>query len=150
KAMEAAQPAEGKANAPLASVGLSIHDDIPYLPVRINGSEPLWFIIDSGASGCVIDLAKAKELGIPMEGKAKGTGAGAGTYDITFARDVTFTVGSLKTKVEKVQVIDLSGVSSPRGKKLVGLLGYEYFERCIVAFDYEKAVLSLHDPKAFA
>src|SRR5262249_8580653 len=42
------------------------------------------------------------------------------------------------------------GVSSPEGKKLAGLLGYDYFERYVVALDYEKAVLTLHDPKTFA
>src|SRR5262245_38487849 len=92
----AAQPTKGTENTPLVSVPLSIHDDIPYAKVRVNESNPLWFIIDSGASGCVIDLKKCRDLGIPTEGRAKGTGAGAGTYEVTFAKDVTFTIDSLK------------------------------------------------------
>ena len=45
---------------------------------------------------------------------------------------------------------DLSGVSTPKGKTLAGLLGYDFFQRYVIAFDYEKGVLSVHDPKAFA
>ncbi len=140
---------EDTKNAPLASVPLSLHGDIPYLEVRINGSKPLWFIIDSGASGCVIDLGLSREMGIPTEGKVQGRGAGAGTYDITYARDVTFTVESLKAMVDKVQVIDLSGVSTPMDKLLAGLLGYEFFQRYVIVFDYEKGILSIHDPDTF-
>jgi hypothetical protein len=143
-------PHDTKKDVPLASVPLTILEDIPYLEVRVNGSTPLWFNIDSGASGCVIDLAQCKRLGIPTEGQAKGTGAGAGTYDVTYAKDATFTVGTLKTKVDKVMVIDLSGVKIPEDKKLAGLLGYEFFQRYVVVLDYEKGALTVHDPKTFA
>jgi RNA polymerase sigma factor (sigma-70 family) len=144
------QPAETKAQAPLTSVPLILVEDIPYLDVRVNGSESLCFCIDSGASGCVLDRALCEKLGIATAGQAKGTGAGAGTYDVTFAKDVKFTVGTLTTKVDKVLVIDLSGVAAPRGKKLNGLLGYDYFLQYIIGLDYQRAVLSVHDPQSFA
>ena len=142
-------PKEGPKEEPLVTASLSIHDDIPWLEVRVNGSAPLWFILDSGAGGCVLDLKQSQALGLPTEGHAKGTGAGAGTYDVTFARDLVFTVGTLKTSVDRTQVIDLSGVSGPEGKKLAGLLGYDFFERRIVVIDYAQDRLTIHDPKTF-
>ena len=142
-------PKEGPKEESLVTASLSIHDDIPWLEVRVNGSAPLWFILDSGAGGCVLDLKQCQALGLPTEGHAKGTGAGAGTYDVTFARDLVFTVGTLKTSVDRTQVIDLSGVTGPEGKKLAGLLGYDFFERRITVIDYAQERLTIHDPKTF-
>src|SRR5262245_42171517 len=93
---ESAAREKGRGVEYLASVKLEIHDDIPYAQVQVNDSKPVWFIIDSGASGQLLDPALCKELRIPTEGKTKGTGAGAGTYDVTFAKDVTYTVDGLK------------------------------------------------------
>jgi hypothetical protein len=140
---------EGTHVEPIVTASLSVHDDIPWLQVRVNGSAPLWFILDSGAGGCVVDLKQSQALGLPTEGHAKGTGAGAGTYDVTFARDLVFCVGRLKTSVDRTQVIDLSGVSGPEGKKLAGLLGYDFFERRITVIDYAQERLTIHDPKTF-
>jgi len=47
-------PKERPQGEPLVTAPLSIHDDIPWLRVRVNGSAPLWFILDSGAGGCVL------------------------------------------------------------------------------------------------
>jgi hypothetical protein len=143
------QPDDRPKEQPLLTASLSIHDDIPWLQVRVNGSEPLWFILDSGAGGCVLDLKQCQALGLPTEGRAKGVGAGAGTYDVTFARGLVFAVGTFKTGVDRTQVIDLSGVSGPEGKKLAGLLGYDFFERRVSVIDYARERLTVQDPKTF-
>jgi hypothetical protein len=143
------RPDDRPAEEPLLTAPLSICDDIPWLEVRVNGSQPLWFILDSGAGGCVLDLKQCQELGLPTEGRARGTGAGAGTYDVTFARDLVFTVGALKTGVDRTQVIDLGSVSGPEGRKLAGLLGYDFFERRVSVIDYARQRLTVHDPKTF-
>jgi hypothetical protein len=134
---------------PLASVKLEIYYDIPYAQVRVNDSKPVWFIIDSGANGQVIDLAYCTKLRIPTTGQATGQGAGAGTYDVTFANDVTFAVESLKFKVAKCGVIDLSGVPTPENRKLAGLFGYDFFQSYVVVIDYEKSAMSIYDPKTY-
>lgn len=136
-------------NKPLASVPLELHEDIPFLRVQINDSQPLWFNVDSGAGACVIDKATARALKIPSEGELKGTGAGAGTFDYTVAKDVRLTTGRLSFKVDQLRVIDLSGVPTPKDRKLAGLFGYAFFQQYIVALDYDKSVMSVYDPGTF-
>src|SRR5690348_8841079 len=54
-----------------------------FIPVRVNGSRPLAFILDSGASsGAVLDLALARRMRAPLGRKLQGTGAGAGSVDL--------------------------------------------------------------------
>jgi hypothetical protein len=140
---------KSKENKPLASIKLEIHEDIPYAQVRVNDSEPLWFVVDSGASACVIDKAQCKALDIPTEGQREGTGAGAGTVTFHFVKDARYTVAKESFKADQSYAIDLSGVSTPKDRKLAGLLGYDFFQRYIVVLNYDKSVMELYDPKKF-
>src|SRR5713101_4032388 len=60
-----------------------------FLPVRVNGSRPLCFVLDSGSGTGMIDKARAKELGLKLAEGGQGIGLGEGTlgYPI-FARYV--------------------------------------------------------------
>jgi hypothetical protein len=136
-------------NKPLARVPLEIHQDLPYLRVRVNDSEPVWFILDSGASACVVDKDQSKAFGVTITGSRKGQGAGAGTVDFFFAPDVRYAIGDITLKADQSYAIDLSGVPTPKGKKLAGLLGYDFLQRYIVAIDYEKNLLTVYDPKEY-
>lgn len=138
-----------KPTSPLLTVPLQIIDDTPYLQVRVNDSPSRWFILDSGASACVVDKAYCKELSIPLKGRRKGSGAGAGTVDFFFVESVRFTVAGVTTKTDQAYAIDLSGISTPKDKQLHGLLGYDFFQRYIVSIDYGKSVMDLYDPKSF-
>jgi hypothetical protein len=135
--------------APLVSVPLMVLEDIPYVQVRINDSAVNWFIVDSGASSCVIDKTRARALGLKTEGQAKGTGAGSGTYEVTFAKNITYTLDNFRFTVPSSYVIDLSGVSASDGRKLDGLLGADFFQQFVVTMDYERGQMHLYDPKTY-
>lgn len=134
---------------PIATVPLEFHDDIPFLRANINDAGPFWFNIDSGAGACVIDKATAATLNIRSEGELQGSGAGAGTFPYSLASNVRFIVGQFSFAPEKVRVIDLSGVPAPKDRKLIGLFGYDFFQRYIVVLDYEKSMMSVYDPQTF-
>ena len=121
-----------------------------YLRVGINGHEPGWFVLDSGASGCVVDAATAKRLGLATHGEKRGTGAGKGTVEITFADNVTYDLAGLRLTVPQSYVIDLSGQPAIVGREIAGILGYDFFTRYVVAIDYDAAVLTLSDPAHFS
>jgi len=136
-------------NVPIASVPLEFREDIPFLQVKINDAGPFWFNVDNGAGACVIDKAAAAKLSIHSEGELRGTGAGAGTFPYSLAKDVRFNVGEISFTPEKVRVIDLSGVPTPEDRKVIGLLGYDFLQRYIVSLDYEKSLMTIYDPKSF-
>jgi hypothetical protein len=135
--------------SPVLVVPLRILDDSPYLKVQINESAPLWFILDSGASACVLDKSYCEKVGIPFKGKRQGTGAGAGSVDFFFIENIRFAISGLTMKFDQAYGIDLAGAGTPKEVKLVGILGYDFFRRWIVVIDYPHASLTLYDPKTF-
>ncbi len=133
----------------IETMKLEILDDSPFIHVRVKNSDPLWFNVDSGASACVIDEAICKRLGIPMEGQYEGTGAGAGTYNVSFLTGVRYTLAGVSFTTPQSYAIDLSGVSTQQGRKLDGLLGFDFFQQYVVLFDYEQSIMALYDPKTY-
>jgi hypothetical protein len=136
-------------STPLVTLPLEFHEDMPYLKVRVNGSEPVWFVLDSGASACVVDKGHCKAFGVTIEGGRKGVGAGAGTVDFLFAKDVRYDVGDLSVKVDQSYAIDLSGIATPKDRTLAGLLGYDFLQRYVAVIDYQKSLLAVYDPKSY-
>src|SRR6476619_573981 len=64
-------------------IPLEIDNNIILMQVRVNGSRPLKFIFDTGASHSGIDSKVAAELGLKPKGLADGTATGGrikGTY----------------------------------------------------------------------
>ncbi len=118
--------------------------------MRVNNSEPLWFVVDSGAGGWIVDRARATRLGLHLEqDTAQGTGAGSGTYDVSYVKNVNFSVADFNISVPLIGVIDMSAHKSQMGREVEGLVGFDFFEKFIVEIDYESKVIRLFDPKTY-
>lgn len=133
------------ATQPLA-VPFDFENDQIFVKVGIGSAPPLWFNLDSGAGGCVVDKDTARRLHLKTEGSARGTGAGHGSYEVRFAPDVTYRVGGTSLTVAKSYVIDLSGQKAIQGRPIAGLLGYDFFARYGVALDFETHIMTLYEP----
>ena len=140
--------AQSQPRLPL-SIPFKFENNQVYLRVAINHSEPRLFVLDSGASGCVIDTGVARRLGLAIEGERQGTGAGKGTVKIKFAKDVNYSLAGLSFTVPQSYVIDLSGQPALIGRELAGILGSDFFMQYVVEVDYEAQVMTLYDPATF-
>ncbi|HEX2078912.1 MAG TPA: aspartyl protease family protein [Longimicrobium sp.] len=124
-----------------------------FVPVRIAGSEPRWFILDTGANVCVIDGAGAARMGLPLDTmETRGQGAGAGGVRVRWIADaarVRLEVPGLAFTCERIAVIDLSGTPGITGRPVDGILGYSFFAPYVVEVDYDAEVLRLHDPASY-
>jgi aspartyl protease/PDZ domain-containing protein len=132
------------------SIPFDFENNQIYLRVGINGHEPVWFVVDSGASGCVIDTAVAKKLGLQTHGQKRSTGAGKGTYAVTFTDNVTYDLPGLHVTIPDSLVIDLSEQPAITGRDIAGILGYDFFARYVIAVDYDAAVMTLFNPADFS
>lgn len=132
------------------SIPFDFENNQIYLRVGIDGHKPGWFVLDSGASGCVIDKTVAKQLGLAVHGGVRSTGAGIGTYEVKFASSVTYSLGGVTFTVPQSEVIDLSGQPAIVGRKITGILGYDFFARYVVAIDYDADVLTLYNPSSYS
>jgi hypothetical protein len=117
--------------------------------VGVSGSPRRWFILDSGASGCIVDTRFARELGLAVEGQAQGTGAGRGTVEIRFTNNVTYAMPGLSFTIPRSYVIDFSNQRTLLGREIGGVIGGDFFLKYVVSLDFERAKMTVHAPDAF-
>ena len=117
--------------------------------VGIKGAAPTWFVLDSGASACVVDSALATKLGLKAEGEKQGTGAGKGTVKISFLKALSYNLSGIDVPIDESYVIDLSGQPALLGRDVGGILGYSFFARYVVDVDFDARVLTIYRPEQY-
>ena len=118
--------------------------------VRINNSGPLWFIFDTGDKVAIVDMGRAKSLGLSLEGEVNVGGAGAGTLKGATVRDASLTViGVEKNPQRVVLAIPLDGLEPRFGHDIDGIIGADFIKQFVVEIDYPARVLRLHDRDKF-
>ena len=85
-------------------------DEVPLLPVRVNGRQPVYFIFDTGAQDHVLDLSFARDLGLELSAPAGQIENAAGAVERRLA--VVDSLNLQGIRVEKVpfSVADLAGL----------------------------------------
>jgi Aspartyl protease/PDZ domain len=116
----------------------------------VNRSGPYWFILDTGSPSNVLDIEVARSLGIPLKDTWQASGAGESTLASSHASNVSFGIGSLEIKCPEIDVVPLNAaISSGEGRKVNGLLGYDFFKQFAVEIDYIQKEIRIHEPKRF-
>ena len=118
-----------------------------FFRARMNGSEPLWFSLDSGAGTNYINRGAARKIGVPSGEKAYVQGAGAGKVEVERIRDVSFEMPGLKSDHHQVNVVDLEPVQEGWGRRLDGFFGHDFLIRFLITIDYASGSLTVADPK---
>src|SRR5262249_29263330 len=142
----AAGPGAG-ARTSLGVVHFVTEDKLVFLGVRVNGSRPLTFVLDSGAPHTIVDSAAAVSLGLPLLAPDHVTGAGRGAVTRRHAEPIELRIGDAPLRVEDPWVIDLGQVAGIR--HVDGLVGAELFERHVVRLDPVAQTLTIADPATF-
>jgi hypothetical protein len=115
---------------------------------KVNGKGPFVFIFDTGGHD-ILTPPIAKQLGIKVEGKLPGTGAGEGVMEGGFANGLEFSVGAATVKNQLAIVFPLDKLSDIEGVPMPGMVGYETFRRFVTRIDYGASTLTLIDPAKF-
>lgn len=115
--------------------------------VRINGSEPSWFVVDSGAPHTIFDPTLAQALDLKVKSAPPTTGTGTGKVTRSVTGPATMTLNDVKIELAEPWVIDLSKV--PISKEVKGLVGAELFEKFVVKIDQLESTFTVFDPASF-
>lgn len=135
-----------RARGAAVTVPAKLRDAVPIIEVRINGSRPLWFALDTGSGRMLLDSALIDPLGLTRGGADSIHGAGAGSVPITaIDEELTLAVGSLESGGYHFDATDLSHVGLR--DRIDGILGYDFLERHVVLIDYARSSVTF-DPAA--
>lgn len=120
-----------------------------YLRATINGSKPLWFLLDTGAEMSVVDSTVAAAAGLTSTGSATARGSGEGTMKAGFAQGVTLAVGRAVATGQTVVTLPLDALEPIDGRTIDGILGHDFIAEFVVTIDYAQRRVSFRDPSRY-
>lgn len=126
-------------------IPLEIDNNLILLRVSVNGSKPLKFIFDTGASISCISSKRAAELGLKSQGQFDG--------DATGGRIQGDTVEGVEFRVQGAKVANLTVASfpfpTPPGFDFDGIIGCDFIKQFVVELDYLKRIMNLYNPRTY-
>ncbi len=114
-----------------AQVPAELIDNLVFLPVRVNNSQPSLFQLDSSAARSSIDPARAAEIGLA---ELKPAMLNLSGLDVT--------LGALAEAPKKE-------ASARVGRPFEGTLGGDFFSDLVVEIDYARQTVRFYDPGAY-
>ena len=120
------------------------------LKVLVNNSRPLSFVLDTGDQFAIINLDRAKEMGLKLQGEIHMGGAGAAISTGSFVRDSSFTIPGFPGFSQPLNAALPIGRMAPRfGQDFDGIIGSEFIRQFVLELDYQARVIRLYDRDKF-
>lgn len=134
-------------------VPFELHANLIIIPARINKSDTLHFILDTGVSSTIItDPSIAPYINSQYVRSIQLDGVGQdSTLEAQVSIGNTLQVGYARTFNHNLVVLqkDLLKLSELIGTPINGLIGYELFERFVVTIDFRQREILLQLPQYY-
>lgn len=119
-------------------------DPLPLVQVKVNSSETVYFLIDTGGGETILDIDFAKEVGAITFGSEMGT-FGANTQAETGLGKIdSLTLGDWTIKNLPIHTLNTKPFNvATSGKKVSGIIGTNLLYHFISTIDYQNGELAL-------
>jgi predicted aspartyl protease len=114
------------------------------IPVTINESETLYFIVDTGFDVNVMNEETAVSLGFSLSEKISQAQPG-GTIEYSVLKDVKLKINNETLSLENFIVTELGNLEMLIGQKIDGILGIEFLEKFAFAVNYETSRITMYN-----
>ncbi|NOT46572.1 MAG: PDZ domain-containing protein [Acidobacteria bacterium] len=137
------------AQTKVSTLKFKTFNNLVFLKAKVNDSAEMTFILDTGASSCVLNESTSKKLGLKTVSGDK-VDTGGGDVDAVYVKNAAIEITSDFTlKNLSLAVIDLSGLEKSIGEKIDGVIGYEAFQNAVVKIDYQNKLLTFFPKDKF-
>jgi hypothetical protein len=140
EAFGAEQPYHIEGRATETHLKFVVTDPLPIIRARVNGSEPLDFLVDTGGSEVTIDNSVALRLGIEPNSSVSTILLGGEEAQLQHARIDSLTLGDLVVKNVPVGIRPLTQFA---GHRLGGVIGTVLLYHFLPTLDYPAGELVL-------
>ncbi len=141
------RPGEVRLEKALNIPFLFSHKEI-VIKARLNGSEPLDFLFDTGTTQTVIDRRTAAENLLDRQAGINMLGAG-GTFAAQATELPKISIGDVTLSGVQAVILDLSAHERQLGKRIAGIIGTNVLSRFAVTVDYGKSQIVLQDASVY-
>lgn len=125
-----------------STVPLQMKNYYPLVSALVNQQGPYQFLLDTGASGCIVSPRIAEAL--KLERGAASVLRGAVDAKEGYASLVsTLSIGSVGRQDLQVQVMDCAHVSGYTGTQVDGYIGHSFLKEFVVTMNYRGQLLTL-------
>jgi hypothetical protein len=121
---------------------------MPMVQVRVNGSRPLWFEIDSGFETSAIDATVAAELKLRVENPRVERSPG-GSVRVGTIRRATLALSRLELQNVTLESLSFRQSEPVLGHRMDGILGHDFLSALVAQLDWDAGVLRVETPEAF-
>jgi len=129
----------------VVEVPFEVESGLMVIPVTVNGSSPLRYVLDSGLSGAIhYNPAMVDSLNLKITGtmRVRGAGGGGATSEVSVAENVNFNVGGLELSNGNLAI-------RPSGSRHDGVIGRPILANLVVEIDWEKQVIRFYEPAKY-
>jgi hypothetical protein len=130
------------------AIPFELHNNHIYLRVGVNDSEPLLFILDTGASS-LVSRRRAASLGLELRRGGRGYGVGEHSVEAASVEGVSLHLPGVTLSRQSLAAIPLEGLRASLGRPVDGILGYSFFRRFVVEINYASRVINLYPPGGY-
>lgn len=129
------------------NIPFELYNNHIYMRVQVNGTARQ-FLLDTGAGITVVDKGLAEAEQLTLHGPFPITGAG-GSTDVAWTRVKSFNAPGVSLTNQVVGVIALDGLRPLTGRRIDGILGYDFLSRFVVEIDYVHRNINLHEASSY-
>ncbi len=133
---------------PMQSVPFELFGDHIFIKVKVDDSEPLDFIFDTGDGLTVIDADVAEKLDLEKDHDVKRTSA-SGSVTGSLILHNKIEIGEMEVKDVEVYALSLNHLEQLIGRNVDGIIGFDLLDQHIVQVDYSRMEFEIYDPKTF-
>jgi predicted aspartyl protease len=113
------------------------------LPASVNEKGPYDFVLDTGASTCLLTPNTASLAGIKTQSEQDALGAGGGVK-VALGRAATIAVGSAaQQNLQVALTTEIDRIAAAVGANIDGVLGFNYLKDFRFTLDYQRNTLLL-------
>ena len=142
-----------RGNRSWTRIPFELHSNLIVVKMRVNQSDTLNFILDTGVSNTIItDPLALKQQSLKMARKIKLSGAGEGTgLSAIVSIDNDLTMGAMQAAHQNIVILedDILRLSEYVGVPIHGIFGYELFNNFVVDIDFRHRELTLTKPASY-
>lgn len=131
-------------------IPFEVESNLMVIPVSVNGSRPLRYVLDTGAQGTSLNNSEIIDsLNLKITGTMPVRGAGGGAAsEVSIAENVNFNIGGIELSGGRLAVRRLPK-DSPFFAGFDGVIGRIVFSTLVVEADWEKRVIKFYEPAKY-
>ncbi|MEL7146223.1 MAG: aspartyl protease family protein [Bacteroidota bacterium] len=129
---------------PLQSIPFEVFGDHIFIKVKVDGSEPLDFVFDTGDGLTVISNEVAGQLNLTSDQTVKKTSAGGSVTGALIDHN-KLEIGDLHIDDIEVYSLDLNHLERLIGRNIDGIIGYDLLNKHIIQIDYDRMEFEIYD-----